>query len=205
MESTELKISTKAHTTLPLSELKWFQGNLAEADNESKDKLERSLKKHGIFKAFDVWDDGKERHIIDGHARCMVLQERFGYTNEPVPVNFTLADSYLDAKEKVLLSRSQSNKTTDEGLYDFMKDMNLDEVSGLIDLPGIDFEQINAVNYVNELSEWSDADMPDFKENKDLDVRVIVHFDKKDEASEFIEISGLSVQKELKNCYICQQ
>ena len=152
----ELDITCKSHTTLPLSRLIWFQGNLAEASKDSKDRLEKALRQHGIFKAFDVWDDGKQMNIVDGHARKLVLEERFGYTDELVPVNFVLAKNLKDAKAKVLLSRSQSNKTTEDGLFDFIHDLDWADISSVIELPGINLDKFE-VDFLLKKEEETDV------------------------------------------------
>lgn len=134
-----IKITCKAHTNIPLSQLKWFQGKLAETTSARLQKLKTSLEEKGIFMAFSVWDDGEQLNIVDGHARKLALDE-MGYDGK-VPVNFVLATSYEDAKERVLLARSQTNTTTEEGLYDWCKDLDWEKVSAMIDLPGIEIER----------------------------------------------------------------
>lgn len=133
-----IKITCKSHTTVPIADLKWFQGKLAETTKDRLKKLKHSIEKHGIFMAFSVWDDGKQLNIVDGHARKAALEE-LGYDGS-VPINFVIASSYEDAKEKVLLARSQTNTTTEEGLYEFAHDLDWEELSKELDLPGIDVD-----------------------------------------------------------------
>lgn len=160
-----VSITCDSHIQIPISELEWFQGNLAEASKASIEKLKKSILRHGIFMAFAVWDDGNKKHIIDGHARLSVLRDELKYGGM-IPVDFVKARSIEDAKEKVLLARSQTNRTTEEGLFDFASDLDWQFLPDMLDLPDVNLPkfvddfilnksqevQDNGINYRIEIS-----------------------------------------------------
>lgn len=202
----KIRITCGSDAQVQISELKWFQGNLAEASQESIDKLKRSILKHGLFLAFSVWNDGKEKHIIDGHARFGVLKDVIGY-NGLVPVDFIEAANFEDAKEKVLLARSQTNKTTEEGLYEFAHEMNWQELSQLLDFADISvplfiqgYIEENSAFVDNPLDEWQG--MPEFiQEDKDAKYSVRVNFNSIDDLKKFSELIEQSITEKTKSIW----
>lgn len=200
----EIRITCKSHSQVPIEELIWFQGNLAELSPESEEKLWKSIQRHGIFMAFSVWEDGGKKHIIDGHARLKTLQNK-GYTGL-VPVNFVMADSYDDAREKVLLARSQSNVTTEEGLFEFAGDLDWTDggLPDLLDIPDINID-IFKMRFDGEvvddpLSEWQG--MPEFEQDgKRPFKQIIVRFMTEDDVKKFSELIGQEITSETKSLW----
>lgn len=169
----DIRITCKSHTVVPISEIVWFQGNLAELTEDAGQRLTNSIRKHGIFLPLSIWESEGQKFCVDGHARLHVLREVLHYTGD-VPINYVLAESYADAKEKVLLARSQSNVTTMEGLYEFQADVDLDWqiMPELLDIPQINIESLqkqhpDIVRITRKWNRWQHhVDYRPFKKNK---------------------------------------
>lgn len=123
-----VRVTCKANDYLPIESLQEFQGNLCELTSDACEKAKKSILKHGLFLPEAIWKDGDACKIIDGHARVRTLRQMQteGYTIPPVPVIYVEAASEAEAKEKILLARSQYHRTTEEGLYQFIHENYLD-------------------------------------------------------------------------------
>lgn len=139
-----VRVTCKANDYLPLESLCEFQGNLCELTEDSMDKAKHSILKHGLFLPEAIWQNEGKNHIIDGHARVRTLRQMQteGYIIPKVPVIFVEAATEAEAKEKVLLARSQYHKTTDEGLYQFIHTnlMDWDELKLEVSFPEINMQ-----------------------------------------------------------------
>ncbi len=124
--------------------LDWFQGNLKELSKVNYEKLKKSLIEKNFISPFYVW----KNQILDGHHRkkAMEMLEQEGYT---IPEK--LPAVHLDLKDKkeaagVLLAiNSQFAKITEDGLYEFMNDFEID-ISDMSDfeLGNIDMDKFGA-------------------------------------------------------------
>lgn len=136
-----IKVACEAKDTIELDELVEFQGDLAKLTNENFQKLEAAFLKHGITFAVSVWYHDGKKLLLDGHARRLVLKslKDRGYFIPPLPAVVVEAATEKEAKEKVLLARSEYHQTTDEGLYNFILDAGLDilDLEPFINLPEI--------------------------------------------------------------------
>lgn len=129
-----VRVRSKGAVFIPLSELHGIQGKtLKEMTTERAAKLERSLLKDGIDFTLTVWRGrrGKDKEdrwwIVDGHGRDNVLRqlEQRGYEIPPVPCSITEADSFAEARRKVLRSSSTFHRLTRQGVYEFLNEENL--------------------------------------------------------------------------------
>ncbi len=136
-----IKVTCAAKDYVELDELVEFQGDLAKLTNENFQKLEAAFLKHGITFAISVWYHEGEKLLLDGHARRLVLKslKDRGYFVPSLPAVVVEAATEREAKEKVLLARSEYHQTTEEGLYNFIIDAGIDflEMEPLISLPEI--------------------------------------------------------------------
>lgn len=137
-------VTCEAKERIPLDSIIEVQGNLAELSKENFEKLKASLLKYGISFAFSVWRNGKKNLLLDGHARVRTLKllRSEGWDIPDVPVVMVKARSEKEAREKLLLARSEYHKTTMDGLYEYLEksSIRLDEMKAVLDLPGIRFE-----------------------------------------------------------------
>lgn len=116
---------------------------------ENYDKFKNLVLKDGLNFAMHVWKelDGTSGttkvvwRLIDGHGRLELLKKlrSEGYKIPPVPCVEIEALNLQDAKRKVLAASSSFNRTTTQGLYEFMGDAEL----GMLDVNEFDLPDIN--------------------------------------------------------------
>ena len=137
----EIKITCKGSASVPLDTLQNFQGNLKTLEKSELEKLKRSLLKYGF--AFPVFTWGKD--ILDGHQRIFALKEliKSGHTIGKIPIAEIEADSKKEAGEKLLMLNSHYAKMTDDGLYEFLNDCDIDisDLTDDLELPDIDMDK----------------------------------------------------------------
>ena len=130
--------------------LKWLQGDQKEPSVEKYAKLKASLISNGFAMPFNVWEDTKgETWILDGHHRqkAMLELEQEGYgIPDALPANWVYARDRREAGKLVLVYSSIYARVTDESLYRFQTDFELDleEVKDMIDLPDFNMDRFEA-------------------------------------------------------------
>ncbi len=141
-----IRVKNRSADAVSWKILQPFQGDLKEISKPNFEKLKRSVIKHGITKAADVWisPDGDYK-CLDGHQRLKLYEwlEKKGYTVPLIPIAFVEADSESEAKEILLTHAGGSYGTiTEQGLMDYMKgaDLDLDFLNEQIVVPEIDME-----------------------------------------------------------------
>ena len=159
-----IQIKCKGSRLAKFDSLKVIQGDLKELSEEAYAKLRRRIKEKGFDAPLFVWK-GK---ILDGTQRYRVLGEMIkdGWSlPKGVPVCDIQAKNLSDAKERVLGYVSQYGKLVEEGLYEFLQDMEDPDFTTL-DLPDFDWEafeqgflQDNAAE--GETDSTEDANIPD--------------------------------------------
>lgn len=136
----EISIRCKGSRSLSFRQLKAFQGNLKELSKERAEELKCQIKELGWIAPVFVWND---REILDGHQRMLVLPDllKEGYTIGDIPVVDIEAETKRKAAKILLALNSRYGVITDEGLYEFMDDMdlNIDDLAN-IKLPDVDLE-----------------------------------------------------------------
>ncbi len=140
----EIQIKCETGKTLLLEEMHEFQDDIKELTDEEYLKLRRKILKSGFSFAPHVWlnPDNKEWCILDGHQRLktlkrMVMSDFIGCP--PIPVVTVKADSFADAKDKVLQGASQYGRLRAEKLAGFMKanKISIDEAKLSFSFPEI--------------------------------------------------------------------
>lgn len=155
----EIKITCQGQKYLPIDQLKTFQGNLKELHEDEYEKLKRSILKYGFSFPVFVW----QGYMLDGHQRVFTVNKLLseGYTIGDIPVVEIEAKDKTEAAEKLLVLNSHYAKITDEGLYEFVNEMELDFESLAGDLELSDFDMDRFVEgYMKDEKEEKEDDIP---------------------------------------------
>jgi len=138
----KIRITCKGADELPLESFENFQGGLKSLSEVSFKKLKREILERGFSFPVHVWKDRKKNKILDGHQRIrtLIIMASEGYKIPPIPVVYVDAKDEAEAKLKVLSGASQYGKVDRQGLYEFieMGELELDEVTQVIELPSVD-------------------------------------------------------------------
>jgi len=123
-----IRITCEGAGTLSLSKMEAFQGDLKELTEENERKLLGQMLELGFSDPFAIWRDDDRHWVIDGHQRLVTLRnaEREGFKVPDLPVVWIEAESYEEAKRKVLALTSQFGKVTKEGLLWMAQEAGLD-------------------------------------------------------------------------------
>lgn len=152
-------IKVKGAAFAPLEDFNWFQGELKYLPEENYQALKLSILNLGFSFAITVWfsNDGK-MNIVDGHQRVLTLKamKADGYEIPFLPYDAVEANSYDEAKKKVLAGASQYGQIQHLGLSEFISDTKISglEISHFAMLPGIDplnLPQVGEPNLVGVL------------------------------------------------------
>lgn len=134
-------------------DLTWLQtDSLKVLSKSSMAKLKNSLSRHGFIQPFNVWDDGEQLYILDGHHRrtAMLELEDSGERKFPdtLPANVLDCKDRKEAVEFLLLYSSQYATISDEGMRDFLslEEMDIELLADEIDIAGFASvaEQLNS-------------------------------------------------------------
>jgi ParB-like nuclease domain len=152
-----IAIQCTAAVNLNLADLTPLQGGLKELSDASFEKLKQSILKHGITFPFFVWQSEGENYILDGTQRDRVLTRLADedYDIPPLPCALIQAEDRREAAEKILLISSNYGKMSDESLYEFLNENDLEfcDMEDLLELPDLDLDEFKK-GYIGD---------PDFK------------------------------------------
>ena len=144
----DIVIKAKGSGVVNFESLTPMQGNLKELSEENYRKLHDLIISKGFDSPIQVWNDAPNLRtmVLDGHQRIRVLHKlkEEGWTIPDIPVDFIQADSYLDAKERLLTKVSVYGEVIEEGLYEFTNEEGAiiePDFGELLDIPGIDFNK----------------------------------------------------------------
>ena len=124
------------------------------------EKLKASILRYGWVAPVFVWN---KNEILDGHGRLLVLGEllKEGYTIGDLPVVDIEARTKKEAAEILLAINSKYQTITDEGLYQFMNEMDLGiEDLAIFELPDIDFKEFES-EFFSEGTEAAEEEIPE--------------------------------------------
>src|SRR3989304_9503964 len=155
----QIPIRCKGNRYLPYDKLKTFQGDLKEMTEANAEKLKASILKYGWVAPVFVWGSD---HILGGHGRLLVLGQLLeeGYAIEDLPVVDIEARTKKEAAEILLAINSKYQTITDEGLYRFMDEMELELGDlAIFELPDIDFKGFEA-EFFSEDTEAEEEEIP---------------------------------------------
>ncbi|MDI6756424.1 MAG: hypothetical protein QME32_00210, partial [Endomicrobiia bacterium] len=156
----KIPIRCKGNRYVPRGTLKTFQGNLKELSIINAEKLKASIIEHGWIAPIFIWN---ENEILDGHGRLLVLDEllKEGHTIDDLPVVDIEARTKKQAAKILLAINSKYQTVTEEGLYEFMNEMDLDiKDLAMFELPDIDLERFEA-GYFEKEGETGDDEVPE--------------------------------------------
>lgn len=144
----EIIIKAQGASQLPLEEFVPIQGNLKDLSDDNYAKLHNLIVSKGFDSPIQVWKNpATNQHLIlDGHQRYLVLTKlkEEGWTIPFIPIDLIEADSYKDAKERLLTKVSVYGNVTDDGLDAFLNEPDAiiePDFGELLDIPGIDFDK----------------------------------------------------------------
>ncbi len=144
----EIVIKAKGSGLVNFESLTPMQGNLKELSEDNYRKLHDLIISKGFDSPIQVWIDSPNNSwkILDGHQRVRVLHKlkEEGWTIPDIPIDFIEADSYKDAKERLLTKVSVYGDIVEEGLYEFTNEEGAiiePDFGELLDIPGIDFDK----------------------------------------------------------------
>ena len=125
-----------------------------EITKKQMDKLKASILNNDFIETFKVWQNDGKVYCLDGYHRCLALSELAaeGYqVPEEFTANFIQCKDMKDAAKKVLVYSSIYASVTDEGLYEFSHDFNIDfeSVKCEIDLPNLNLNMYES-GYVKD-------------------------------------------------------
>jgi DNA modification methylase len=137
----QIKITCKTDKYLHIDELEAFQGKLKSIDNESMEKLKKSILKYGFSFPIFVW----RYNILDGHQRLeavkRLIDDEHEMNDRRLPVVEIQAKDETEAAEKLLLINSRYATIEQDGFDSFISDFSIDipEIKELLEIPEIDF------------------------------------------------------------------
>lgn len=142
--SKQIKINVEGKTAVSYDKLVPFQNDLKTLSKEQYEKMRANLISEGFCFTVHVWPNGGLFHIIDGHQRMFTVKQMVeveGWKVADIPVSIVHAETFEEAKRKVLAGASVYGRMTEDSLFDFMKEGGLDfeDIAGKFDFHEIDF------------------------------------------------------------------
>ena len=136
----EIKNNVIWTTFVKRTDLKEFQWKLKHEDAERNKMLQNRIKKWFDAPMY-VWHN-KDNLILDGHQRLKALnvlaEEWYTLPNDEIPVIYIVADSLIEAKEKLMeYNSSYADFDIDEYAL-WIADLDMRDIFTGIDLPDID-------------------------------------------------------------------
>lgn len=165
----KIEVTCKNTKLMSIEQLEKFQGKLKAIDEDSFNKLKKSIINYGFSFPIFVWG----QKILDGHQRLAALTKLMsdGYQLEggKVPIVEIVAENETQAAEKLLLINSRYAKIDQSGFDQFIDDFNIDlsEFMTLIEIPDIQISLIEPLC------------LPDYSEDEensdDIVIKIIVN------------------------------
>lgn len=162
----QIQIACDVKDSLPLDQLKPFQGGLKILSKENYAKLRKEIVETGFAFPVYVWmsPDGSS-YILGGHQRVSVLKElrdSEGFDVPLVPIVSVHADSYEQAKRRILQDVSQYGDIDRQGLYEFMGEAAIGpgDLAESFDLPDLDLVSFNSEFFFDDVQPGFDSDAP---------------------------------------------
>lgn len=212
-----IKIACRGAGVLGLPLMVPLQGDLKTISEEDLAKIKNEIITDGFSFPIAIWEDEKQNKlfILDGHQRYKALTslKKDGYSIPEIPIVMVDAESYEQAKHKLLAAASQYGKVDQVGVMDFLKDIDItrddfmsnfkldinldlipfgeeelieDEETGVIKVSGHDRKTSSGSSTEDH---WKD--MPEFKqEDKTSHRHVVVHFRSDEDVEEFFALIG---------------
>lgn len=165
----KLNIKCTYTELLPLHSLNVIQGDLKDLTKDNADRFKKQIIKQGFLSPVHVWKNGGKNYILDGTQRSRVLSllQKEDYDVSQIPCIFIEAKDEAAAKRVVLALTSQYGTMTDQGLYEFMSEaeINANELIESFNFPEIDMDKFTAEYFKDELPPEVD-EIPEIDESK---------------------------------------
>jgi hypothetical protein len=144
----EVKIECEGAGTLSVDLLTPTQGNLKTLATEDYEKFRLEIVEDGFSIPVAVWEDVEtgKLQIIDGHQRVKTLKmmRDEGFKVPEIPIVWVKADSFEQAKRKVLGAASQYGKLSRQGLIEFLgSDITAEELLSKYSFPEMPMVEIS--------------------------------------------------------------
>jgi len=214
MSKKAIKVTCEGADLLSLDRLTPFQGNLKELSTINYEKLKAEILELGFSEPISVWVSDKN-YIINGHQRVRVLQRMRdieGYKIPDLPVSYITADTYKQAKKKVLALTSQYGQLSDEGLLEFITeaDIELEELKNLR-FPDLNLDiffqahsknlSVETINRGDEFSEW--VDLPEF-ERGEKDIKLTFIFKTEADRKKYVDDREIEITQVYNGQWTCR-
>jgi len=122
-------------------------------------KLRNSIIENNFVESFKVWDNGKT-YLLDGVHRCKVLDildsEGFDIPDK-FRADFIECKDKKQAKKMILVYSSRYAKLLEEGLYEFVQDLDWDAIARVTDFADIDIDRFTD-GYMRDTEGLTDED-----------------------------------------------
>ena len=121
MDDRVIKIKCRSAEMLTIDRFEPFQGKLKNLTKDNYSRLKKQILDLGFSEPIGIWKDGDHNYILSGHQRYRTILQMVaeGYQCDSLPVSIIEADSYKQAKLKVLSLAGQYGDLDDDGLYEF--------------------------------------------------------------------------------------
>lgn len=142
----QIMIRCLGHSSAELDAFQDFQGDLKSLGKTEFEQLRNEILNRGFSFPLSVWIHEGTAHLLDGHQRVRVLKRlrEEGYEVPPIPFDAIEADSYSEAKGKLLAATSQYGKITEKGLGEFIQSAQLvnEPLTSRFSLPGVNLGKV---------------------------------------------------------------
>lgn len=137
-----VRVECEGQGLLDVADMREFQGQLKSLSEADYQKLRAQILDRGFSFPIAVWQHESSNFILDGHQRrrtLLKLREE-GHEVPPVPIVVVNAESYTEAKRKLIAAASQFGRVENQGLYEFIEDAGLtaDELLETARFPELD-------------------------------------------------------------------
>lgn len=170
--SNVIKIACKGSHTLNIDSLEDFQGSLKSLSEKNYFKMKGQILDKGYSFPVCIWTHKSKHFILDGHQRVKTMRRMIseGFELEDdnqIPVVSVFAESYKEAKEKLLSAASQYGQIEKEGLFEFQRDseIDVDTLREEFELPSLSMTEYESEYFADELLIEDDIDKLEHTEN----------------------------------------
>ena len=207
MENKTIVIAAEGALAVPFQSLEPFQDNIKRIEKEQYEKLRKSIIEQGFSFAVHVWQHEGHNYIIDGHQRMFVLKhmhEVEGWEIPDIPITLVHADTFADAKRKVLAGASQYGRFDKQGLIEFAKinDIPFDLIVATFDFPDVDLSALSqslVTDNIPTIGAPTQGETPEMKSGSDQVRQVQLFFNATTHAEFMNMVDDLSKVYETEN------
>lgn len=147
MKKDSIKDRIKRYGVVKWAEVEPLQsGDFKKYKPEQIKKLKTSIVNNGFATPLFIWESKGKNVLIDGFHRILAYKE-LSADGTPIPPEipalFVDCKDRKDAKKFLLILNSHYAEIQKDALWDFVSDLNYDELVAEIDIPRLDFDDIS--------------------------------------------------------------